>query len=229
MDNIDALFATASQMALYNRSFSIATIVATSGRTPRKDGRMLILPDGSTCGTVGGGNAERDVIACAQDAMAEGRSRRVQIKVRDCGMLDVYIDVPLRGRKAVIFGTGHIAKALSEVLYKIGFQITFVDPLASDHGFECPIGMTLSSSLQGVELDSKTAVIISNPEDRDKVIDTLLASESPYIGVLSSKSRPTISNSRIFQPVGLDIGAETPEEIAISIAAQILGVMNGKR
>ncbi len=88
--------------------------------------------------------------------------------------------------------------------------------------------MTLAPSLQGVELDSKTAVIISNPEDRDKVIDTLLASESPYIGVLSSKSRPTISNSRIFQPVGLDIGAETPEEIAISIAAQILSVMNGK-
>lgn len=228
MDNIDVLFETASRMASFNKSFSIATIVATGGRTPRKEGRMLILPDGSTCGTVGGGTAERDVIACAMDAMAEGRSRRVQIKVRDCGMLDVYIDVPLRGRKAVIFGTGHIAKALSEVLFKIGFQINFVDSLAAEHGFECPVGMSLSPSLKGVALDSKTAVIISNPEDRDKVIEALLASPCPYIGVLSSKSRPAIANSRIFQPIGLDIGAETPEEIAISIAAQILGIMNGK-
>ena len=90
--------------------------------------------------------------------------------------------------------------------------------------------MTLlpSDKLSETGIDTKTAVIFSNPQDRDKYIEEVLKTESPYIGVLSSKLRPTIDNPRIRQPIGLDIGAETPEEIAVSIAAQILAVMNGK-
>ncbi|MFC2822260.1 MAG: XdhC family protein [Sphaerochaeta sp.] len=226
------LFETAALYAKYNRSFSIATIIGTSGHTPRKDGRMLILPDGTFSGTVGGGSAERKVIDLANKAMEEGRGKRVQVNVRECGMIDVYIDVPVRGRKAIIFGTGHIAKALSEVLYKIGFQITFIDDFAAKNGFTCPDGMELGTSekllKRNIKPDKKTAVIFSNPEDRDTFIDLILNSEAPYIGVLSSKSREKINNSRVYQPIGLDIGAETPEEIAISITAQILAVMNGK-
>lgn len=220
------LYEVAAQCARKNRSFSIATITGTSGRTPRRDGRMLVLPDGSSYGTVGGGEAEREVIDLAIQAMKEGRGRRVEIKVRDCGMLDVYIDVPVRGRKAVIFGSGHIARSVADTLFRIGFEITFMD----DRAFDCPPGMTVlpCSALKDLVLDEKTAVIFSNPEDRDRYIQTVLAGSCPYIGVLSSRSRATIDNPRVFQPVGLDIGAETPEEIAISIAAQILAVMNGR-
>ena len=50
MDHIDGLFAIATECAKHNRSFAIATIVGTQGRTPRKDGRMIVLPDGTTCG-----------------------------------------------------------------------------------------------------------------------------------------------------------------------------------
>ena len=230
MDHIDGLFELATQCAKRNRSFSIATIVGASGRTPRKDGRMIVLPDGSTCGTVGGGAVEREVKDIALDAMKTGRGRRVQIQVREYGMLDVFIDVPIRGRKAVIFGTGHIAKAVANVLFGIGFEVFFIDNYAAEHGFACPENMTLlpSDKLPTVGIDNKTAVIFSNPQDRDTYIEAVLATESPYIGVLSSKLRPTIDNPRIRQPIGLDIGAETPEEIAISIAAQILAVLNGK-
>ncbi len=224
------LYKTAAECSKHNRGFSIATIVGTSGRTPRKDGRMLILPDGRTFGTVGGGNAEREVVSLALEAMKEGRGRLVHVKVRDCGMVDVYIDVPVRGRKAVIFGTGHIAKAVADTLFNIGFEITFVDDNAEQRGFRCPENMALkaTSELKDLGMDAKTAVIFSNPEDRDTYIDEVLETEAPYIGVLSSKSRATIDNRRIHQPIGMDIGAETPEEIAISIAAQILAVLNGR-
>jgi len=224
------LYEAAAECSKHNRGFSIATIVGTSGRTPRKDGRMLVLPDGRTFGTVGGGNAEREVVSLALEAMKEGRGRLVQVKVRDCGMVDVYIDVPVRGRKAVIFGTGHIAKAVADTLFNIGFEVTFVDDNARERGFCCPDNMALKATaeLKTLGIDAKTAVIFSNPEDRDTYIDDVLETEAPYIGVLSSKSRATIDNSRIHQPIGMDIGAETPEEIAISIAAQILAVMNGK-
>lgn len=231
MDHIDELFALATECARYNRGFSIATITGAQGRTPRKDGRMLVLPSGRTCGTVGGGAAEREVVALAVEAMKAGKGRRVQIQVREYGMLDVFIDVPIRGRKAVIFGTGHIAKSVADVLFHIGFEVFFIDDYAVEHGFSCPANMTLLSSdkLQSIAIDNKTAIIFSNPQDRDKYIEAVLATESPYIGVLSSKLRPTIDNPRIRQPIGLDIGAETPEEIAVSIAAQILAVFNGKK
>ncbi len=224
------LFEIAAECSKHNRSFSMATIVGTSGRTPRKDGRMLVLPDGSSFGTVGGGNAERDVIELALQAMKEGRGRLVHVKVRECGMVDVFIDVPVRGRKAVIFGTGHIAKAVADILFGIGFETSFVDDNASERGFVCPNNMALSrsSDLDSLGIDAKTAVVFSNPEDRDTYIDAILSTDCPYIGVLSSKSRATIDNPRIHQPIGMDIGAETPEEIAISIAAQILAVLNGK-
>ncbi len=224
------LYETAAECSKHNRGFSIATIVGTSGRTPRKDGRMLVLPDGRTSGTVGGGKAEREVIQLALEAMKDGRGRLVHVKVRDCGMVDVYIDVPVRGRKAVIFGTGHIAKAVADTLFNIGFEITFVDENASERGFVCPENMALkaTSELKDINMDAKTAVIFSNPEDRDTYIDEVLETEAPYIGVLSSKSRATIDNKRIHQPIGMDIGAETPEEIAISVAAQILAVLNGR-
>ena len=230
MDHIDELFEIATQCARRNRSFSIATIVGAQGRTPRKDGRMIVLPDGRTCGTVGGGAAEREIKEIALDAMKVGKGRRVQIQVREYGMLDVFIDVPIRGRKAVIFGTGHIARSVAEVLFHIGFEVFFIDDYAVEHGFDCPQNMTLlpSDKFRSIAIDSKTAIIFSNPQDRDKYIEEVLETESPYIGVLSSKLRPTIDNPRIRQPIGLDIGAETPEEIAISIAAQILAVMNGK-
>ncbi len=221
------LFEMAAQCSRYNRSFSIATIVGTSGRTPRKDGRMLVLPDGRTFGTVGGGLAEREVVDLAKEAMLLGRGRLVHVKVRECGMIDVYIDVPVRGRKAVVFGSGHIAKAVASTLFSIGFEIVFID---DNPAFECPENMTVmpSSRLSEIKFDEKTAVIFSNPEDRDRYIGQLLETPSPYIGVLSSRSRERLDNKRVYQPIGLDIGAETPNEIAISIAAQILGVMNGK-
>ncbi len=229
MNGMD-LYEIAADCSRHNRGFSIATIVGTSGRTPRKDGRMLVLPNGKSYGTVGGGEAERQIVELALEAMKDGRGRFVHVKVRECGMVDVYIDVPVRGRKAVIFGTGHIAKAVADTLFGIGFEITFIDDNASSRGFACPDNMVLSSSsaLGKVGIDSKTAVIFSNPEDRDTYIEQILGTEAPYIGVLSSRSRSTIDNPRIRQPIGLDIGAETPEEIAISIAAQILAVMNGK-
>lgn len=230
MDHIDGLFAIATECAKHNRSFAIATIVGTQGRTPRKDGRMIVLPDGTTCGTVGGGAAEREVKEIALEAIKVGKGRRINIQVREYGMLDVFIDVPIRGRKAVIFGTGHIAKSVANVLFGIGFEVFFIDDYAVEHGYECPENMTLlpAGKLAEAGIDAKTAVIFSNPQDRDKYIEEVLKTDSPYIGVLSSKLRPTIDNPRIRQPIGLDIGAETPEEIAISIAAQILAVMNGK-
>ncbi len=222
------LYEIAAECERHNKSFAMVTIVGTSGRTPRRDGRMVVLPDGSTCGTVGGGQAERTAISLALDAMEKGRGRRECIQVRESGMIDVYIDVPVRGRKAVIFGTGHIAMAVAKLLFNIGFQISFIDELAKEHGFQCPEGMTLCPSLEEVKLDGKTAVIFSNPEDRDRYIDKVLASSCPYIGVLSSRSRSTLNEARVHQPIGFDIGAETPEEIAVSIAAQILAVLNGK-
>ena len=143
-------------------------------------------------------------------------------------MIDVFIDVPVRGRKALIFGTGHIATTLADVLFRIGFEITFIDEFAVSRGFRCPDNMSLASGPDKNRIDRKTAVIFSNPEDRDKYIDEILSSECGYIGVLSSRTRQKIDNIRVHQPIGLDIGAETPEEIAISIAAQILAVLNGK-
>ncbi len=208
--------------------FAIATLVSSSGRTPRRASRMIVFEDGSFTGTVGGGSEEDRIRREAICAIKEGKGRTVRMDVRKKGEIEVMIDVVEQKKRAVLFSAGHVARALYEVLAFLGYHVVVVDSrneLLKEDVF--PLAERLSSSV-GLEIDSNTAIVIFDPERADAIMESIGKASPFYAAVLSSRSR-SFSDSRLVFPAGLDIGSERPEEIALSIAGEIEAVRTGRR
>lgn len=151
--------------------------------------------------------------------------------------------------KVFIFGAGHITRALVPLLIQAGFHMTVIDDDESmfsegplPDGIETRTGnmAEIADKLQG---DSDTyVVLLSRGFSRDKaILKNLIAKDFKYIGMIGSSTKiyaikedikkdgvPEDVFLKLKAPIGLDIGAETPEEIAISIAAEIIAVKTGK-
>jgi len=236
------------------RAGALATVVECTGSTPRKEGtKMLIREDGSTFGTVGGGLLEARVIEASLAVMAENRARAMTVDVhgeatgsvqRDGKML-IFLE-PIRPKaRLVIMGAGHVAKALVRTASFVGFHVIVADdreayaskerlPDAAEVvvcDFETVFSMTRG--------DKNTFVVIATrSHDHDLVaLTAALRTDAAYIGLLGSTRKKAVlfraleragfeqaDLDRVTTPVGVSIGSVTPEEIAISIAAQLIQV-----
>lgn len=204
-------------------------------------------------GTVGGGNFERHVIHAAQEALAAGQPRRLSVHLtRDLGMccggaMDVYIE-PIRPRdRLVIFGAGHVARPTAALARELGFAVTVVDERDDWATAERFPDTTLEASdpraaARGLSTDARTWLLVTTHDhalDQD-LIEILLPREYAWLGLIGSRVKAArfflrlraagvdeALFSRVSTPVGLDIGAETPEEIAVSIAAEMIRVRRG--
>ena len=156
------------------------------------------------------------------------------------------LDPPVR---IVCFGAAHIAVALAKLAETVGYGITIIDPRAvftRDERFANVTATLLTAwpDEANVSLDAQTFVVILSHDDKIDIPALALCLRSPvaYIGALGS--RPTQAKrrtalleqgftaadlARIHGPIGLDIGASTPEEIAVSILSEIVAVRHGKR
>jgi len=223
-----------AEAELKNKPFALVTLIGVQGRVPRCDGRMAVFLDGSSYGTIGGGEAEREAVQMALESIFKGKGGKRMIKVKDSGEAEVFIDVPIARRRVVIVGTGHVAKALANEFHNLLFEVLFVD----DRDIDVPKWATLikKDELLSISehyivkqhIDDKTAVLFSNPEDVDSMIGVFLKTKTPYIGVLSSRKRKAFFDSRVRMPMGLEIGAQTPEEIAVAVTAEVMSVFHGK-
>ena len=223
------LFEQAAIAEIKNKPFAVVTLIATQGRVPRRDGRMVVFSNGEVNGTIGGGEMEREAVQLAVESIKEGKGGKFSLKVRETGMAEIFIDVPIKRRKVIIIGSGHVAQSLAEEFHRLNFEVYFVD----DRPFDVPIWATLVKKEGNDEeighlIDDKTAVIFSNPDDVSSLLETVQATPTPYIGILSSRKRKPFEDRRIRGPLGLDIGAQTPEEIAVSAAAEVMAVLNKK-
>ncbi len=237
---LDAAFEAGEAVAL-------ATVVGVEGSAPRQGGaRMVVWPSGNIVGTIGGGTLEFRVIAQAIEALREGKPRRYAVNLtRDLGMccggaMDVYIE-PQRPRdRLVIFGAGHVARAAAVQANLLGFSVTIVDDRDDWNTAErFPHAHRLVTDPRGyartVTSSPSLWVLVTTHEhalDQD-LIETLLPLELAWIGLIGSRTKVTrfalrlraagmdpAQFAHLRSPVGLDIGAETPEEIAVSIAAE---------
>ncbi len=239
-------------------AFTIATVVRSQGSVPRHVGtKMLIFPDGSIEGTIGGGEMENLVIREARDSLLDGKARLLHYNFRDpkrgdpgvCGgEIDVYVE-PLRPRPTiVIFGMGHVGKAVAHLGSWIGFKVIVADDreeyatLESAPGADRAIHSDLAKLSGEIEINSQTFVVLAT---RNMSLDveglpSLMATTAGYIGVIGSKRRWEASAkqlreqgiseemiAKVNSPMGLEIKAETPEEIAISIIAEIVMKQRG--
>ena len=165
------------------------------------------------------------------------------------GKASIYIEVYLPSARALIFGGGHIALALSKYFDILKFPYVIADDrpeFASSERFPRADAVILLESygnpLETIDIsDNDFCVIVTQGHGGDKsVLEKLLTTPAAYIGMIGSSikvkavldavsaSGLDTSDQRIHSPIGLDIGGESPEEIALAIAAEIQMVKNGK-
>ncbi len=236
----------------------LCTIVKTEGSTPLKTGaQMLVHVDGSIAGTIGGGALEHAVIAQALAAIPLGESRLVEHRLtRDhnmcCGgTVHVYVEAIEIPPQCFIFGAGHVGKALATLLSSLDIDVVLIDgrPNMLDKGYMAEetiryINEEPDKTLPVLHWDSNTFAIIathSHPLDRE-LLRLALRQPFKYCGMIGSKRKVIVTRKlflergwataeeldRIDMPIGLDIAAESPAEIAVSIAARIIEVKNRK-
>lgn len=253
-----SIFERLAQLEKEGKSFALATIVQANGSVPRHEGtKMLIFSDGTFEWTIGGGEVENLIVQAGQEALKDGKTRLIHYNFSDpergdpgvCGgEMDVYIE-PIRSKATLlIFGMGHIGRAIAHLGSWLGFRVIGADDRADtilegnnpdvDERIHCEI----TDLPEHVELTDRTFVILAT---RGVPIDVaglpaLLRSQVAYIGVIGSRRRwettahqlqelgvPDGEILRVTSPMGLEIHAETPEEIALSIMAEIIMIQKG--
>ena len=230
--------------------FVLATVVENSGSSPRKAGaKKLLRRDGTLLGSVGGGRVEAETVSAAREALAQGTPRTLPFVLSEehgfaCGgAMTVFVEPHGCAPHLVMFGAGHVGKAVVALAKGCGFQVTVVDerPECARReeipGADEVLCAPLAQSFGQLRLDRDSFVVVATPghlSDFDAVRGAL-ASEARVIGLLGSRRKreallKTLAGegyseeqrARVVTPVGVEIGAETPEEIAVSIVGQLV-------
>lgn len=214
--------------------------------------KMLVYPDGHFIGTVGGGDLEHRVIDEAWIAITDGQSRLLHYNMVDpsrgdpglCGgQVEVFVESILPDPLVVIIGAGHVGKAIVHLAKWLGFRVAVSDDRAELCSPEVipeadayyPVRM--SELPKHVKIDKRTFLILTTRGSNVDVdgLAPLLDLSAAYIGVIGSKRRwaSTVKGlkaqgvseeklAKVHSPIGLELQAETPEEIAVSIMAEVL-------
>jgi xanthine dehydrogenase accessory factor len=251
-----ALYEEMVRLTRRGEPFALATVVAHGGSSPRKSGaKMLVRGDGGTVGTVGGGRIEQDTIEAARIALTDGESRTLEFILTEehgyaCGgNMSVFVEPQGRRPLLVMFGAGHVGRAVTMLAHDCGFRVIVVDERADCAvtsllpGADEIICAPMTDVFGRLRLDQESFAVIATPghlHDFDAVRGCL-GSQAGFIGLLGSRrKRETLMQTlekegfdpsqreRIITPVGLDIGAQTPEEIAVSIVGQLIAIRRGK-
>jgi len=234
---------------------ALATIIRTDGSTPRDVGaKMLVLGDGRKYGSVGGDCVEELIRVEALKALKDGETRILTYKLEEdlkggvgmlCGgQIDVLVEVLKPKPTLLIIGSGGIAHPLAKLGQMVDFHVKVVDPYIDEGKFAFAdeiIREPVESALRKVRIGPHTYVVIVTRHKYDEpALRSVIDSKAAYIGLMGSRSRvkkvfesleaegiPRAKLQRIKAPVGLDIRAETPAEIAVSIMAEIIAHMRG--
>lgn len=259
MHEIDRIIAAARSVIDDGKRGILVTIVATRGSTYRRAGaRAVIREDGETFGTISGGCLERDLAERAQQWLADFTPRVVTYDASrqddvifglglGCrGETDMLIEPfdrehPPRlmsfrwnGREPVTWTTGPLVEVIrpprSIAVFGGGRDVEPVARLAESIGWNATI-VAPRQAFDAAAFDA--AIIMTHNFMQDlELLEVLLPSEIPYVGLLGPKSRGDdllaragLPRGRLRNPIGLDLGAETPEEIALSIIAEVQAVL----
>lgn len=214
--------------------------------------KMLVYADGKFIGTVGGGELENRVLKAARESLSTGSAVNLSYTMADpargdpgvCGgTVEVFVEPILPPATIVVIGAGHVGKAVVHLAKWLGFRVAvsddraeFCNPDTTPGGDEYyPVEM--GKLAEHLKINNRMYIVITS---RGSGVDaaglpTLLESDAAYIGVIGSKRRWLTTTkalkekgvaeeriAKVHSPMGLELNAETPEEIAVSIMAEIL-------
>jgi xanthine dehydrogenase accessory factor len=216
--------------------------------------RMLVREDGTLLGTVGGGCVEADVWAAAKEVMRTESPRKMVFNLNNeatydngliCGgTVEIFVEPILPQPFLYLFGGGHVSIAVAKIAGAAGFAIGIIDdreafansqrfPMAQD------IFTSFDAAFEKIQPGPSTYLVIvtrGHKEDM-RVLAWAVRTKARYVGMIGSK-RKVLSVykaleaegyranefERVYAPMGLDIGALSPEEIAVSIVAELIAV-----
>ncbi|MDX1662939.1 MAG: XdhC/CoxI family protein [Candidatus Promineifilaceae bacterium] len=221
--------------------------------------KMLIYEDGAFSGTVGGGEMEARVLSEAQAALDEGQPRMLHYSLVDpkrgdpgvCGgNVDVYLEPYLPPATVFVVGAGHVGRAVAELAHWLGYQVVVNDDreaLATPENVpeaDVTLPGSIEAALASHPITRNTFVVLTT---RNVMVDLeilphLANTPAPYIGIIGSRRRWQATRQmlldraldeaaleRFHSPIGVELHAETPEEIAVSIMAEIILFRRGGR
>jgi xanthine dehydrogenase accessory factor len=233
-----------------SKAFAWVTIIAQEGSSARHLGSsMIVTGEGKVVGTVGGAIAELQLIDQAIQAIKDGKPRTVKMPLPVCaGVITCFINVFPARETLLLVGAGHVAQPMATLGKLLGFRVIVVDDraeYATRERFpeaERVIVDDWEKALREVQIDEHSYIVILTyaGESDELALRAVIGSKAAYIGMISSvsKAKAILSKLRrdkvpedqlrhVVTPIGLDIRAETPAEIALSTMAQIIMRRNG--
>lgn len=236
------LYAEFSSAVADGRLVALATVLNGSaiGR------KLLIRADGTALGSLGDPELNELVVQKGKQLLATQRTERFQVE-READMLDVFIEVHAPPPRLIIVGAVHVAIHLITLVKTLGFYTVVVDArsaFATAERFphvDRLIHQWPADALQELGIDESTCVVVLTHDEKldNPALEVALQSPARYIGALGSKKtharrvehlkKAGVTDeqiARIHAPIGLNLGGRKPEEIAMSIAAQIVQVRN---
>ena len=207
--------------------------------------KLLVLADGGTSGGLGDGELDVAAVEAAEELMWGERS-----ELRQVGEVSLFVDVTAPAPRLVIFGAVDYAAALCRLARAAGWRPFVCDPrsqFATPQRFpeaeevlaEWP--EQAFARLGGIDRATYITVLTHDPKLDDAALELALRSESPYVGAMGSRRAQAQRRerllaagleeelmTRIAAPIGLDLGAVTPEETALSIMSEVVAVRNGR-
>ena len=220
-------------------SVALASVIRAGGGSAPAGAKLLIRESGETEGTLGGHALDADASARAQKLMAHGRNEYVQHESGAEYFLEAYTTPP----QLVVCGGGHVSKAIAPLAKTVGFRVFITDDREefanADRFPEADILMPLKpeDALPQLPINANTFIVVATRGHRYDNVALEAAARTPakYVGLMGSRRKtiliyedlirngvPLERVREIRSPVGLDVRARTPEEIAVSIMAEVL-------
>ncbi|HTP52774.1 MAG TPA: xanthine dehydrogenase accessory protein XdhC [Anaeromyxobacteraceae bacterium] len=235
--------------------FATVTVVGCEGSSPRHLGaKMIAAEDGSLYGTIGGGRLEERALERARAAIASGRPERLDLALgpglgQCCGgRVELLVEPDVAPDRLYLFGAGHVAAALCRAAAAVDFEVTVVDEReewntaerfpAADRILEAG-----DEAIPRLAFDARATycAVMTHRHDLDEtLVRLLLGRPLRYLGLIGSRTKWARFRQRLSQrgvapdalarvhcPIGVELRAETPAEIAVSVAAELVRVRRG--
>lgn len=233
---------------------ALATVVQVSGSTPQAAGaRLLLCADGRAIGTVGGGAIEHAVLEALQDVQRRQLARLMHWDLgRDLGMccggsMSLFLEPVTASPRLWLCGAGHVAQPTAVLARSVGFELIVVDEREAWNTAErfpqCRLELADPVSvLARAELGERDWLLISTHEHRldEDVLRAALKKPVRYVGLVGSRRKVyrlleritaregrAPDTRRLYAPVGLNLGALSPAELAVSIVAELVALRHG--
>ena len=241
------------------RACVLCTVTRTAGSTPRKRAARMLVTAQEQWGTIGGGRVEKQVLDAARGLLNQGEAATATTLryhlTRELGMccggeMEVLVEPMIPAPFLLVCGGGHIAQALVPLVGPLGFVPIVVEDLEElGNAQRFPQASRIIDSFDprdwhDVPLDERSYVVIVTRDHQvdQQLLEALLPYDLAYLGMIGSERkvrmfRQRLTNKgaspdrleRVHAPIGLEIFADTPEEIALAIAAELVQVRAQRR